>query len=102
MTIEELKSLVKLLRDAAPVAEAAHLAGLPGARQPLADELTGFAYMLEATLEPTPVTDHEVKLLAYTLDPECWVSYSGKPREFKQMIERRRVDALAKARAQLS
>ena len=102
MTVEELESLIRLLREAAPVAEAAHLAGLPGARQPLADELTGFAYMLEATLEPTPVTDNDVKQLAYTLDPECWVSYSGKPRAFKQVIEQRRVAALAKARNQLS
>ena len=39
----------------------------------------------------------EVKALAYTLDPECWVSYSGQPRKYKRYIEGRRVAALEKA-----
>lgn len=39
----------------------------------------------------------EVKQIAYQLDPECWVSYSGKPKEFKQAMESRRVTALKAA-----
>lgn len=40
-----------------------------------------------------------VKEDAYRLDPECWVSYSGKPKAFKQSMEVRRVASLEKARA---
>ena len=39
----------------------------------------------------------EVKEAAYKLDPECWVSYSGKPKVFKRAMEVRRVDSLTKA-----
>jgi len=43
-----------------------------------------------------------VKERAYELDPECWVSYSGKPRVFKQQIEVRRKAALEKAEKALT
>ena len=53
--------------------------------------------------EERPETEEErrarVKALAHTLDPECWVSYSGKPKQFKQAMDIRRNAALAKARA---
>jgi len=39
----------------------------------------------------------EVREKAYALDPECWISYSGKPRRFKQEMDSRRSEALAKA-----
>lgn len=38
-----------------------------------------------------------VKELAYSLDPECWISYSGKPKEFKQRMEIRRATSMHKA-----
>lgn len=38
-----------------------------------------------------------VKERAYKLDPECWTSYSGKPREFKRYIDHRRADSLRRA-----
>jgi hypothetical protein len=31
-----------------------------------------------------------VKALAYRIDPECWISYSGKPRSFKGLMDSRR------------
>jgi hypothetical protein len=43
-------------------------------------------------------SDH-VKQVAYKLDPECWVSYSGKPKNFKSYMETRRVASLKKAAA---
>ena len=39
----------------------------------------------------------EVKDIAYKLDPECWVSYSGKPKEVKREMDWRRVDCLETA-----
>lgn len=39
----------------------------------------------------------EVKARAYRIDPECWVSYSGQPKEYKQMMEIRRNRALQRA-----
>lgn len=39
----------------------------------------------------------EVKQLAYKIDPECWVSYSGKPRKFKAYMDSRRTAALEEA-----
>lgn len=41
------------------------------------------------------------KNIAYALDPEAWKSYSGKSRSFKQAIELRRTQTLAKARETL-
>lgn len=38
-----------------------------------------------------------VKRIAYVMDPECWVSYTGKPREFKQRMELRRQASLTRA-----
>lgn len=37
------------------------------------------------------------KELAYALDPECWLSYAGKPVEYKRRMEVRRSDALRRA-----
>ncbi|WP_315768495.1 MULTISPECIES: hypothetical protein [unclassified Bradyrhizobium] len=45
--------------------------------------------------------DHDVKQLAYTLDPACWVSYSGKGRWFKAALDDRRNAALRQAQAQI-
>jgi hypothetical protein len=38
-----------------------------------------------------------VKDQAYKLDPECWVSYSGKTRPYKQAMEVRRKASLEAA-----
>lgn len=43
----------------------------------------------------------EVKELAYQLDPECWISYRGKPRDFKRSMEVRRKASLERAREEL-
>jgi len=43
--------------------------------------------------------DQDVKELAYTIDPPCWVSYSGKPRYFKAAMDERRHRALQQAQA---
>lgn len=47
--------------------------------------------------DPSQPISPEVKDLAYAIDPPCWVSYSGKPKEFKQQMERRRQVSLAEA-----
>jgi hypothetical protein len=39
----------------------------------------------------------EVKELAYSLDPHCWVRYSGKLKSFKQEMEVRRLASLSQA-----
>lgn len=39
----------------------------------------------------------EVKDIAYKLDPECWESYSGKPRAIKRAMDTRRTRALQEA-----
>lgn len=44
----------------------------------------------------------DVKELAYELDPECWESYSGKAKAFKQGIDRRRSAALKEANRRLA
>lgn len=51
---------------------------------------------------PKEPTRSEIMELAYKLDPECWISYSGKPKQFKQYIEIRRTAAIAEARKQLN
>jgi hypothetical protein len=43
----------------------------------------------------------EVKQLAYKLEPECWVSYSGKPKHFKAAMDVRRTAALQNAEREL-
>lgn len=43
----------------------------------------------------------EVKELAYTLDPECWLSYSGKPRAIKRVMDARRTKSLQEAERRL-
>jgi hypothetical protein len=45
--------------------------------------------------------EQDVKELAYTLDPPCWVSYSGKPRFFKAAMDDRRAASLKKAQKQI-
>lgn len=35
-----------------------------------------------------------IKSFAYATDPECWISYSGKPVEHKRRMETRRIAAL--------
>lgn len=40
---------------------------------------------------------HWQKTRAYAIDPECWVSYSNKPREFKREMDRRRSASLVTA-----
>lgn len=42
----------------------------------------------------------EVKQIAYKLDPECWASYSGKPKPYKQMMDIRRTASLQTAQAE--
>ncbi len=47
------------------------------------------------------VGEHElqdVKERAHRIDPECWISYSGKPKEFKQQMDARRLAALNKSK----
>lgn len=44
-----------------------------------------------------PGWSHEEKALAYNLDPDCWISYSGKNREFKRAMDKRRLASLRKA-----
>ena len=65
-------------------------------REALAAEAQGWRAL-------TPSTENgysdEVKQAAYKLDPECWVSYSGKPKKFKSYMETRRVASLNKASA---
>lgn len=43
----------------------------------------------------------EVKELAYKLDPECWVSYSGKLKAHKQHMDYRRAKSLREAERRL-
>ncbi|WFU52236.1 hypothetical protein QA639_21245 [Bradyrhizobium pachyrhizi] len=43
----------------------------------------------------------EVKELAYTLDPPAWVSYSGRPRNYKAVMDGRRSLSLIKAQQQI-
>lgn len=52
--------------------------------------------LMESSENPWP---QEIKEAAYKLDPECWVSYSGKPRDFKRGMEVRRKASLEAARA---
>ena len=40
----------------------------------------------------------KIKERAYQIDPECWISYSGKPKKFKRDMDHRRVASLEKAR----
>ena len=42
----------------------------------------------------------EVKRVAYTIDPGCWESYSGQPKEVKRSIDHCRSAALDKAARQ--
>lgn len=41
----------------------------------------------------------DVKELAYTIDPPCWISYSGKPRYFKAAMDERRDRSLKQAQS---
>lgn len=42
-------------------------------------------------------TRERIKKRAYELDPECWISYSGKDRTFKRYMDKRRTEALKSA-----
>jgi hypothetical protein len=44
---------------------------------------------------------HLQKQRAYQIDPECWQSYSGKPKDFKQRIDKRRNAALKQAEKEI-
>jgi hypothetical protein len=45
--------------------------------------------------------EQDVKELAYTIDPPCWESYSGKGRNFKAAMDNRRNKALALAQEEI-
>jgi hypothetical protein len=47
-------------------------------------------------IEAHELTD--VKERAHRIDPECWVSYSGKPKHVKQAMDVRRLVALKKSK----
>ncbi|WP_186214549.1 hypothetical protein [Burkholderia gladioli] len=49
-----------------------------------------------------PRWPQEVKELAYKLDPECWVSYSGRPRKFKAYMDSRRTASLEEAERRIA
>lgn len=42
-----------------------------------------------------------VKERAYELDPTCWISYSGKAKVFKSVMEVRRRQSLRRAQAEV-
>lgn len=42
----------------------------------------------------------DVKEMAYTIDPACWISYSGKPRAFKAAMDARRTASIGRARVE--
>lgn len=42
----------------------------------------------------------KVKQIAYKIDPDCWVSYSGQPKEYKQRMDIRRLASLKKAQSE--
>ena len=47
------------------------------------------------------IEDHaigEVRTRVHQIDPECWISYSGKPKEFKQAMDVRRLAAIKKSK----
>lgn len=52
---------------------------------------------MRLNLPPEGGIPWKVKQIAYKIDPECWVSYSGKARAFKQQMDVRRTAALDKA-----
>lgn len=45
--------------------------------------------------------DQRIKDRAHAIDPECWVSYSGKPREVKRYVDGRRTASLLQAKREL-
>lgn len=61
------------------------------------DNLLGVGRPTAEFVDPSRPISQEVKDLAYTLDPECWVSYSGKAKRVKQQMEHRRQVCLAEA-----
>ena len=56
------------------------------------NRLYGQIYSREARL-------HEIK---YSIDPECWVSYSGHPKNYKREMDYRRKLATEKAHKQFA
>lgn len=57
------------------------------------------SYARDPSSPPNPWPDG-AKERAYLLDPECWVSYSGKPRVFKRAMDLRRTASLKAASEQ--
>lgn len=53
--------------------------------------------LMPLELHQAPRFSSEIKEIAYQLDAECWVSYSGKPKKFKQAMEARRIKSLEQA-----
>lgn len=47
--------------------------------------------------EHSPEVRHEIRRRAYEIDPGAWESYSGKPKEEKRRMDRRRSLALGYA-----
>jgi len=50
--------------------------------------------MADITIPP-----EAVKAVARLLDPDVWVSYYGKPREFKSKVDAQRIASMCRARA---
>lgn len=65
----------------------------------MSDDMDEVQRRTEAAAE---IKENSIKEMAYKIDPEAWISYSGKPKEFKQLIDARRLRALNKARAEPS
>ena len=63
----------------------------------LQNEMSGSLY--NAAFVPE-VESVDMKAIARRIDPDCWVSYSGKTRQFKQSMDKRRSAAMAKAAAE--
>lgn len=94
---------VNLMCDLAVIAAAPQNAGTwrahgeqSGMRYPEASDLDGGESDQQESRWP-----QRVKERAYKIDPECWESYSGKPKPFKQAMEQRRQASLLKAEKQV-
>lgn len=58
--------------------------------------------VLARSLSDSVPSDEDIKQRAYGIDPSCWGSYSGSPKETKQAMDRRRTAALKQAAWELS
>jgi hypothetical protein len=100
--LREMESIdIESLLSAERIAELHSLiaSGYPNSAILCAIREAAYAAKQSITIPPSAAYngEYDIKQAAYALDPECWVSYSGKPREFKQAMERRRVASLAAA-----